>query len=125
MELTLERPGGHLFIRSIDEAGIRIGGTVFSRSLILSRDTLLSDWPPQSMAELLDAHLAILFDFKPEVLLLGSGLKQVFLAPVQMVAFYQRGIGIEVMNSEAACRTFNVLVSEGRNAVAAIMPLNA
>ena len=125
MNLNLERPGDHLFVRATGKKGIRIGDTFFKRSLIISKQTLIDDWPPQAMAELLDEHFVAVFEFEPEVLLLGTGLKQVFLSPLQMVGFYQRGIGIDVMTSEAACRTFNVLVAEGRNVVAAIMPLNA
>ena len=60
---------------------------------------------------------------QPEVVLIGTGKKQLFLPPKLMVMFYQEGIGFEVMTTDAACRTFNVLVSEGRNVVAALMPV--
>jgi uncharacterized protein len=58
---------------------------------------------------------------EPEVVLLGTGRKQAFPAPRLLKTFYQRGIGFEAMTTEAACRTFNVLVSEGRTAVAALI----
>ena len=125
MNLNLETPGDHLLIRATGKKGILVGNTFFRRSLIISRDTLIDDWPPQDMAGLLDEHFSVVFESAPEVLLLGTGSRQVFLSPAQMVGFYQRGIGIEVMTSEAACRTFNVLVAEGRKVVAAIMPLDA
>ena len=67
-------------------------------------------------------HLLSIFEMKPEVVLLGTGAKQVFLPPQLMMQFYNKGIGIEVMTTDAACRTFNVLVSEGRNVLAALMP---
>jgi uncharacterized protein len=55
---------------------------------------------------------------------MGTGERQVFLAPELLMVFYRQSVGIEVMNTQAACRTFNVLVSEDRNVVAALMPLH-
>lgn len=123
MDLHLETPGEHLYIRSVDSQGVRVGEKRFRKSLVISAHALQEDWPPQCMDELLDAHLQTLKAMQPEILLLGTGQRQVFLHPRQMASFYQAGIGIEVMKTEAACRTFNVLVSEGRNVVAALMPL--
>jgi uncharacterized protein len=65
----------------------------------------------------------VIFDLQPEVILLGTGVTQVFLPPAIQVHFFQRNYGFEVMTTDAACRTFNVLVAEGRHVVAALMPL--
>jgi uncharacterized protein len=123
MDLTLERPGDHHFIRSIGERGIRIGDAYYLRSLIVSASELVTDWAPQRPDELEEAHLQEIIALQPEVVLLGTGARQHFLAPRDMYCFYRQGIGIEVMTTDAACRTFNVLVTEGRPVAAALMPL--
>lgn len=123
MDLTLERPGDHHFIRSIGERGIRIDDAYYLRSLIVSASQLLTDWAPQRPEELEEAHLQEIIALQPEVVLLGTGARQHFLAPRDMYCFYRQGIGIEVMTTDAACRTFNVLVTEGRSVAAALMPL--
>jgi uncharacterized protein len=70
-----------------------------------------------------EENLQALFELQPEVVLIGTGNTQVFLPPATQVHFFRRGIGFEVMTTDAACRTFNVLISEGRQVVAALIPL--
>ena len=121
MELTLHKPGDHHFIRSFDADGVTVTDTLYRESLVLSADRLVSDWPVRSVAELSEEHLEAVLEMEPEVVLLGTGRKQAFPAPRLLRAFFERGIGFEAMTTEAACRTFNVLVSEGRTAVAALI----
>lgn len=121
MDLSLERPGDHHYIRSVSPAGIRILDETHTGPLIVSASTLISDWAVNSANELDEAALMPVFDLQPEVVLLGTGDKQIFPPPELMMCFHSRGIGIEVMNTPAACRTFNVLVSELRNVVAAVL----
>jgi uncharacterized protein len=121
MELTLHKPGDHHFIRSFDANGVIVTDTLYRESLVLSADQLVSDWPVRSVAELSEEHLEAVLELEPEVVLLGTGRKQAFPAPRLLRAFFERGIGFEAMTTEAACRTFNVLVSEGRTAVAALI----
>jgi uncharacterized protein len=122
MELTLERPGDHLFVRSVSEAGIQVIDRLYSGPLILSTDRLLENWDVASPGEISEIHLQPIFDLGPEVVLVGTGAAQIFLSPEIMMAFYRKDIGVEVMTTDAACRTFNVLASEGRNVVAAMLP---
>ncbi|MDT8319861.1 MAG: Mth938-like domain-containing protein [Xanthomonadales bacterium] len=121
MDLSLERPGDHHYIRSVSSAGIRILEETHTGPLIVSADTLITDWAVKSTNELNDTTLTPVFELQPEVVLLGTGDKQVFPPPELMMCFHNRGIGIEVMNTPAACRTFNVLVSELRNVVAVLL----
>lgn len=122
VDLTLEQPGDHHFVRSLSETGIRIGDTYYRHSLVVTATRLITDWPPQRMGDLQAKHLDILVELEPEVVLIGTGARQHFLPPRDMFRFYGKGIGLEVMTTDAACRTFNVLVTEGRNVAAALMP---
>jgi len=122
VDLSLQAPGEHYFVRSISELGIFIGDNCYSRSILLAEDQLISDWPPQNFDELQIHHFAAIFQLQPAVVLLGTGSRQHFPAAELMMEFHRRGIGIEVMASAPACRTFNVLVAESRRVVAALMP---
>jgi uncharacterized protein len=122
MELTLDRPGDHLFVRSVSRRGIEIADRLYPGPLILSAVDLVDDWDANSPCDFSDRQLNPIFELEPEVVLIGTGESQIFLPPELMMRFYGRGIGVEVMTTDAACRTFNVLVSEGRKVVAALLP---
>jgi uncharacterized protein len=121
MDLTLHKPGDHHFIRSVGPEGITVTDTLYTSSLVLSADELLPDWPVRSVAELTEAQLEAALEMGPEIVILGTGRKQAFPPPKVMLMFYEKGIGFEAMTTEAACRTFNVLLSENRKAVAALI----
>ncbi len=124
MDLSFQAPGEHHYVHSITGQGICIAGQCYSRSLLLAADQLITDWPPQSFSELSAPFLQPVFQLQPDLVLLGTGSKQHFPDANIMMEFYERGIGVEVMGSAAACRTFNVLVAESRRVVAALFPLD-
>jgi len=124
VDLTLERPGDHLYVSAVEAAGIRVGERLHTRAIIVSPQQLIEDWPVVTAADLDAARLDVVLTLDPEIVLLGTGPQQVFPDPRLLMPFYSRGVGIEVMSTAAACRTFNVLVSEGRLVVAALLPLN-
>jgi len=121
MDLTLQNHGDHLFIRSVSDLGIQVVDDFYQSSLILSAREIIPDWPVRSVDEIKPAHLEKLLELNPEVVLIGTGSRQAFLPPSLMMFFYERNIGVEVMSTDAACRTFNVLVSELRNVAAALI----
>jgi uncharacterized protein len=123
VELTLEKPGDHLFIRAIAEGRIQVGEEWYTGPLIMSANRLVTDWEVQFLADLSSGTLDPIFELGPELVLLGSGARQQFPPAELMMEFYRRGVGVEVMSTAAACRTFNVLVSEQRLVVAALMPI--
>lgn len=124
MEFNLEMPGNHFFVRSIGEQGIRINDDYYTRPLILSAMRIVQEWPVQSVDDMDEASLQVIFGLEPEVVLIGTGEHQVFLPPEVQMLFYRNDTGFEVMTTDAACRTFNVLVAEGRHVVAALLPIN-
>lgn len=121
-DLTLERPGHHLFIRAVTQAGIQVVDRWYPGSVVLSAQHLLADWPPACVTDITAEHFAAVLALEPDVVLVGTGARQHFLAAELMMEFYARGVGAEVMSTAAACRTFNVLVAEGRNVAAALLP---
>jgi len=123
MELTLERPGDHLFIRSVSEKGLQIIDRYYSGPIILSPREVITGWPVNTVEDLDESQLDKILTLDPEIVLLGTGSRQVFLPPQMMMSFYSRNVGIEVMSTDAAARTFNVLVSESRKVIAALMPI--
>jgi uncharacterized protein len=125
MDLSLQQPGDHLFIRAISAEAIRIVDDWYRGPLILSASRLITDWAVTNINDISESMLQPVFDLAPDIVLLGTGARQHFLPAELMMAFYTRGIGAEVMSTQAACRTFNVLVSEERRVVAALMPPDA
>jgi len=111
-----------LLIRGYGDGVITIGNQQFARSLILTRDSLMADWRPQHIAELLHDDFVPILEIRPEVLVLGTGKALTFPSPALTARLLQLGIGVEIMDTAAACRTYNILLSEQRNVVAALLP---
>jgi len=122
MEFNLEVPQDILFVRSVSENGIRIGDDFLDTAFILSGQQLIN-WDVTSTDNINEESLQEIFELQPELVLIGTGKTQVFLLPAIQSLFFKRGIGFEVMTTDAACRTFNILVSECRQVVAALLPL--
>jgi uncharacterized protein len=125
MKLTDEKIAGINLIRSYAAGEVRIGETVIRGSCLVKADQIVSDWRPQSAAELTLDDLQPALAMQPEVIVIGSGPKQEFPAPEVLGAVMSRGIGCEVMDTGAACRTYNILASEGRTVVAALLLKNS
>ncbi len=122
MKLTVDAPTAANLIRGYSAEGFRIGTRDCTGSVIVSASTLIENWRPRDMSELEVADLEPAFALSPEVLLIGSGARQVFPRAELLAYFYRSRIGFEVMTTGAACRTYNVMLSEGRVVVAALMP---
>ena len=116
----------HITVLKPVTAGLEPGsrGQTLSNSFVIMPKHLITDWPVKSVSELTDQHLAELEQYKPELVLLGTGSHQIFPDIVLLSRFSARGIGLEVMDTPAACRTYNILMHEGRHVAAAIMQHN-
>lgn len=121
MKLTDDRIPGANLVRSYANGELTVGGAVLHASCLISADALITDWRPQTMAELTLGDLQPVIALQPELVVIGSGNRQRFPSTQLMAALLERGIGCEVMDTSAACRTYNVLVSENRRVVAALM----
>jgi uncharacterized protein len=120
MRLTDDRTGSALLVRSYAPGEVRVADKVLQRSCLISAQRLVEDWRPQTLDELTEADFQAVFELQPEIVVLGTGARQRFPEPRLLAAILARGIGCEVMDTGAACRTYNVLVSEARRAVAAL-----
>ncbi len=121
MPLTHDRITSRYSISAYNVGEVIVNETAYRQSLILSPGTIHSPWSVRSMDELDLSSLQLVLDMNPDVVLLGTGEQQIFPEPSIMAMFGQKGIGLEAMNNGALCRTFNILVAEDRNVVAAII----
>lgn len=107
-------------ISAYDQDSIGINGLPHTQSLVLSPMELVSDWAPLNYAELTAEHLDIVYAMKPEIILLGTGQKQIFPPAEILRRLANEQIGYEIMDTQAACRTFNILMAEDRTVVAGL-----
>ena len=121
MKFHLDAPGGVNFVRGYGPGQLRVGEQVHTTSLIVTATTLIEPWRPAAALDITTADLEPLLGLGPEVVLLGTGLRQQFPDPQVLRILYEQRIGVEVMDTSAACRTFNVLVAEGRSVAAALI----
>ncbi len=108
-------------ISSYGADSVSINETDYQHSLILTAESLHSPWSVTNIQQLNDENLALIFESKPAVVLLGTGLRQQFPEARIFGLFGEQGIGLEVMDNGALCRTFNILVAEDRAVTAAII----
>ena len=108
-------------IRAYAPGRINVSDTLLTKSFIVAADRLMEDWPPQVFEDIRKEHLDAALALEPEILIIGTGKQQHFLAGELMAALGKGGMGVEVMDTAAACRTYNVLLSEDRKVVAALL----
>ena len=121
MKFQIDAPAGLNVVRGYAAGNLRVGEEVFTTSVILTPTALIAPWRPATADDLAPEDLQPLLDLEPEVVLLGTGASQQFPDPRVLRVLYERGVGVEVMDTSAACRTFNVLVAEGRSVAAALI----
>ena len=110
-------------IRHVDSGSIGVGDALLRESFALTADEIFRDWPACDVGALTEANFVPLMASKPEMILLGTGSSPAFPPRELVFSLARRGIGLEVMDTAAACRTFNILVADGRG-VAAVLILD-
>lgn len=101
---------------------ITVNNIEYKTSLIIDKNNLHTDWSPQSTAELTGKHFEPILSLKPEIVILGTGMKHQFISDELLETFYNEDIPVEVMSTQKACMLFPVLLDEQRHAIAALMP---
>jgi uncharacterized protein len=100
---------------------IGLAGEKVMRSVVITSLGGQFDWDCANFSELTSAHFARLADLSVELVIFGSGAQLRFVQPAWVSPLMQRGIGMETMDTFAACRTFNILAGEGRKVAAALV----
>lgn len=121
MQLDYDRPDYAYVLRAADGASALVNERALARSFVIAPDVLVEEWDACDAAALTASDLEPVLALQPEVVVLGTGARQVFPPASVLAACLSRGIGIEVMANPAAARTFHVLAGEGRKVVAALI----
>lgn len=120
MKFELDSARDGLTVKAYSRDSVLIGNTRYTGSLVITPSAIHTDLLPRHFAELTASHLEAIISLGAEILLVGSGPKQIFLDSAITTQFGVRGIGVEVMGTAAACRCYNVLASEYRAVAAAL-----
>ena len=121
MDLTQDFSNSDFIITGYQPGHILINNKPYSKSLIICPDKLITTWDVHQIQQLDKPSLSVFLDLQPEVVLIGTGEQMVFPAGEIIAWFAHQKIGFEVMSITAACRTYGILVSEGRRVAAAFI----
>jgi len=120
MKLHLQTPAANV-VTGFGPGWIRVGADEYRENIVLLPDVVVKGFAPAGFDALVERDFAALLDHAPEIVLLGTGDAQRFPHPGLFAALTEAHVGVEVMDTGAACRTFNILVAEGRRVAAALV----
>lgn len=121
MKLHLTQAGGKQLVNSYQTGMVTINQVKFHTNLILTPDKVFADWQVTNFDSITETSFTLLIDLKPELILLGTGQQHRFIHPKLIRNLTSQNIPVECMTTDAACRTYNILMSEGRNVIAALI----
>lgn len=122
IEIDINTDGNHK-IDAYTVGSISVDNTTYSTSLVISSQAIIDDWSPERFSDLKAEHIELLLPLAPELVILGTGSEICFPTTEIIAPLISRQIGIEIMDTGAACRSFNFLTGEGRQVVAALFML--
>ena len=102
-------------ITAYSDSSVSIGNKIINRSSIIFPDSVIENIDLQKVSDFNSRNIKKIYDLSPEIILIGSVGDEKITSPDQFNKFYDKNISVEVMNLHAACRTFNILISEQRN----------
>ena len=120
MKLNEVRAGDRNLITGYGDGYVAINTQRYTGSVIVTPNRPVTVWEVREFAELEPSHVRALLELKPEIVLLGTGERQRFPPPEVARVFLGARVGFEAMDSRAACRTYNILMSEDREVLAAL-----
>ena len=121
MKLHLQTASDTNLFTAYDTDYVSVNGVRHERSLIVLPEQIIAEWRPVAPDALTAEHFSTLAALELEILLLGTGPRLRFPSPRLIHALAQQGIGLETMDTFAACRTYNILAAEGRKVAAALI----
>ena len=120
MKLHLSRSANTYLITGYASDHIQVNGMRHEASLVVLPDEVITGWA-NHLSQLSQAHFETLVLRAPEIILLGTGKTLRFPSPALYAGLLKANIGVEVMDTAAACRTYNILAAEGRRVAAALI----
>jgi uncharacterized protein len=123
MKLHPNRPSVLNTITAYGPGFIEVNAQRIEHALLLMPEAPFARWAPARFEDLVASHFDEVLAAEPEVVLLGTGARQRFAHPRLTAALIARRIGVESMDTGAACRTYNILMTEGRKVLAALLPV--
>ena len=121
MKLQAERMEGSNAISRHGPGGVAVNGVEHTQSVVVPWTGEVLNWDVSSFDALSVAHFEFLASLKPELVIFGSGARLRFAKPALLKPLFDARIGVETMDSAAACRTYNVLLAESRAVIAALI----
>ena len=121
MKVQSDPHSGANTITGYGDGYIEINKIPYSHAVLLSSDGEILEWPLKSFEELSPADFSQMASLKPELIIIGTGKRQRFPKPELLKTLIDAKLGFEVMDSQAACRTYNILVGEGRQVLLALI----
>ncbi|MEX2496989.1 MAG: MTH938/NDUFAF3 family protein [Woeseia sp.] len=120
MQITREQISA-ITVRQVEPGQIRIGSEVLRHNVLVTADQEIRTWGIEDLDHLAESDFAGVLEAEPEMIVFGTGWSPLFPPREIVFALARRGIGFEAMDTPAACRTFNILINEGRRAAAALI----
>jgi uncharacterized protein len=120
MKLHLTQAENNHLITGYGDGFVEVNKLRYTQHLIIMPQELILDWSATGFNQLATPHFTDLVKLNPEVVLLGTGQTHRFAHPKLTTALIEKNIALECMTTHAACRTYNILMSEGRNVAAAL-----
>jgi hypothetical protein len=121
VKLQSDPHSGSNAITGYGDGYVEINKIPYNHAVLISSDGAISAWPIKAFKDLETSHFEQMATLKPELIIIGTGNKQHFPKPELMKSLISAKIGFEIMNSQAACRTYNILVGEGRQVLLALI----
>lgn len=121
MKLQADRMEGQNAIARHGPGGVAVNGVEYKTSVLVPWRGMVTVWPVDDFAALDAGHFEAVAALQPELVIFGSGARLRFPKPALLRPLIDRRIGVETMDTAAACRTYNVLLAEGRSVVAALV----
>ncbi len=121
MKLHLTQAAGNQLITGYSLTSISVNHRRFEQSIIVLPNEVITDWKVGEFDALTTENFEGLLTIKPEVVLLGTGIQHRFIHPKLIASLTQVHIPVECMTTDAACRTYNILMAEGRQVAAALI----
>ena len=121
MKLHLSNASGQNVFTGYGADFVMVNQIRYSHSLIVLPEKMISPWEVARFEDLTEQHFEFILSLQPEIVLLGTGATLRFPHPKLIQALTRTQVGVEAMDTGAACRTYNILVAEGRKVAAALM----